>query len=181
MLSRMRFGGESAPLAGVRRSLMKHVTGKARGIVYGLAQLSTTTLHTLIIAQTHLHGLTTICDLGTMKRKRSERDTGAPRVSSKQTRLESQHAEFPTTSDASLLSTTRTPPSPCCHHRAERCSRTSPTLPPHALSRTPYTAEASTQIDFAALAASATTKAILACLSRRRTCAPLYLLSLLRR
>jgi hypothetical protein len=25
-LSRRRFGGESAPLAGVRRSLMKHVT-----------------------------------------------------------------------------------------------------------------------------------------------------------
>jgi hypothetical protein len=104
---------------------------KARAIVFGFESLSTTTKHTFIIAQIHLHGLANICDLGIMKRKRSERDTQATRALTKQTRLESRYAEFSinVTGDTSLLSTKCTPPAPCCQPCAERCSRASLPLP----------------------------------------------------
>jgi hypothetical protein len=65
-----------------------------------------------------------------MKRKRSEGYNEAPRDSTTQKCLESRYAEFPITGEASLLSTKRTPPTPCCQHCAEHCSRASLPSPP---------------------------------------------------
>jgi hypothetical protein len=104
--------------------------GSARAIVFSIEQLSTTTKHTFIIASARLHSSTTTCKFDLMKRKRSEGHGQAPSNSTRQKCLESRFAEFPITGEASLLSTKRTPPTPCCQHCAERCSRASLTSPP---------------------------------------------------
>jgi hypothetical protein len=106
------------------------VSVEARAIVFGLEQLSTTTKHTFIIALSRLHRPTTLCEFDLMKRKRSEGHDQAPHDSTTQKRLESRYAEFPITGEASLLSTKRTPPAPCCQYCAERCSRASDSSPP---------------------------------------------------
>ena len=84
--------------------------------------------HTVIIAPTRLHGLTIICKFDLMKRKHVEWDNQSPRDSARQNCLAYPYAQSAAT--PSLLFTERTPPTPCCQHCAERCSRASPTPSP---------------------------------------------------
>ncbi|KAK7178209.1 hypothetical protein PSPO01_15743 [Paraphaeosphaeria sporulosa] len=65
-----------------------------------------------------------------MKRKRSEGYDQAPHDSTTQKCFESRYAEFPIAGEASLLSTKRILPTPCCEHCAERCSHASLPSPP---------------------------------------------------
>lgn len=120
-----------------------------------------------------------------MKRKRSQWDVESPRNPTRQKYFESSYAPSSAASEASPLSTKRTPRTSCCQHCAERCPRASSTLSPfprqkrRALSsdHPTYQSDHTDRVrgvcrtNFHKLAVSSTTTALPAYPSRKRICA----------
>lgn len=121
-------------VAGCRKllSLNRGVVGHLGSSCYYFFALSSCLQppNTPVIAPARFHRLTTTRKPNLVKRKVSRGHTQAPRDSTTQKCPESLYAEFLMTGEASLLSTKRTPPTPCCRHYSERCSRASLPSPP---------------------------------------------------